>query len=575
MKLQHIELNQLKLSKNNVRRHGGKDVADLVASIRSLGVIQPLLVRPNCEGFEVVAGQRRLRACQAIAEEAGHFDPVPCAVLETDDDAKVIEASLAENVARLPMDEVDQYRAFAALKAKGRTIEEIASGFGVTELLVRKRLAIASLIPPILTAYRKDEIDAATLRVLTMATRAQQKEWLKLLRDPDGYAPRGSRLKAWLFGGDEIPVVNALFPVEDYPGSIVSDLFGDERYFDDANAFWKLQLEAVIHRQAAYLEAGWSDVIILQTGEHFFTWDKVKRPKKRGGKVYISCAHNGEVEFHEGWLEEKEAARLAKADAGADDDDKPVATERPELTKTAIRYVELHRHNAVRAELLKIPQVAFRLMAASIIATGGLWHVDAEGQSAGRNEAIADSVAASKAQAAIEAERRAVRELLGIEDADGSLIRPLWEAPDRSALFARLLALTDDEVLRVLTFVMAETLEAGTPEVEALGAHLDVDMATWWSPDDAFFDLLRDKAAINSMVAEVAGVKVAAANLMAPAKVQKGIVRDCLDGTNGRAKVDAWLPRYMRFPMEGYTKRKGLPAIEQWKAIRKLFDRRA
>lgn len=574
MKLQHINLDQLKLSKDNVRRHGGKEVADLVASIRSLGVIQPLLVRPNCEGFEVVAGQRRLRACQAIAEETGHFDPVPCAVLDTDDDAVVIEASLAENVSRLPMDEVDQYRAFAALKAKGRTIEEIASGFGVTELLVRKRLAIASLIPPILTAYRKNEIDVATLRVLTMATRAQQKEWLKLLHDPDGYAPRGSRLKAWLFGGDEVPVANALFPVEDYPGSIVSDLFGNERYFDDANAFWKLQLEAVIHRQAAYLEAGWSDVVIMQTGEHFFRYDKVKRPKKRGGKVYISCAHDGEVAFHEGWLDEKEAARLDRADVKYGDD-KPVATERPELTKPAIRYTELHRHNAVRTELLNVPQVALRLMAASIVSTGGLWHVDAEGQNTNRNEAIASSVAGSKAQAVLDAERKAVRELLAIEDTDGSLIRPVWDAPDRSALFARLLALTDDEVLRVLAFVMAETLEAGTPEVEALGCHIDVDMASWWNPDDAFFDLLRDKAAINAMLAEVAGQKVAAANLMATAKVQKAIIRDCLDGTNGRAKVSAWLPRYMRFPMEGYTRRKGLPAIEHWKAIRKLFDRKA
>ena len=141
MKLQHIELSKLKLSPVNVRKHGGKDVSDLVASIRSLGVIQPLLVRPNCEGFEVVAGQRRLLACQALEQETGKADPVPCAVLDTGDDAAAIEASLAENTTRLPMDEIDQYDAFATLKAKGRTIADIASQFGVTELLVKKRLA--------------------------------------------------------------------------------------------------------------------------------------------------------------------------------------------------------------------------------------------------------------------------------------------------------------------------------------------------------------------------------------------------------------------------------------------------
>jgi ParB family chromosome partitioning protein len=57
MKLQHIELSQRKLSPMNARKHGaGEDLGELIASIRSLGVIQPLLVRPNCEGYEVVAG---------------------------------------------------------------------------------------------------------------------------------------------------------------------------------------------------------------------------------------------------------------------------------------------------------------------------------------------------------------------------------------------------------------------------------------------------------------------------------------------------------------------------------------
>ena len=102
MKLQHIKLNQLKLSPMNVRKHGSSDISDLVASIRSMGVIQPLLVRPNCDGFEVVAGQRRLLACQVLCEEQGNAEAVPCAVLGTDDDAAALEASLAENVARLP-----------------------------------------------------------------------------------------------------------------------------------------------------------------------------------------------------------------------------------------------------------------------------------------------------------------------------------------------------------------------------------------------------------------------------------------------------------------------------------------
>ena len=69
---------------------------------------------------------------------------------------------------------------------------------------------------------------ADTLRQLTMATKSQQKAWLKLFRDPKKDAPTGYRLKAWLFGGAEIPVSSALFPVGQYDGNIVADLFGEE-----------------------------------------------------------------------------------------------------------------------------------------------------------------------------------------------------------------------------------------------------------------------------------------------------------------------------------------------------------
>jgi ParB family chromosome partitioning protein len=576
MELQHIELSKLKLSALNVRKHGGKDVDDLVHSIRSLGVIQPLLVRPNCDGFEVVAGQRRLLACRALEKETGKADAVPCAVLDSGDDAAAIEASLAENIARLPMDEIDQYEAFAALKKQGRTVDEIAQQFGVTELLVKKRLAIANLISPILNAYRRGDIDASTLRELTMASKAQQKAWLALLRDPDQYAPTGYLLKKWLFGGAEIPVSAALFPVDRYDGNIITDLFGDESYFDDAEKFWKLQTAVIVERQAAYLKAGWSDVIIMDIGRHFSQYDKVKRAKIEGGKVYISCAANGEVECHEGWLDEKEARRIDKAlaKARAGDQAEPVA-QKPELTKAAIRYLELHRHNAVRNELLQKPQIALRLIAASAIAGAGLWDVRPENQSANGNKTITASIEDSKAQRAIDAERKAVRELLGLPHEDSFLMRPPWEPLDTCTLFARLLALSDKQVLRVLAFLMAETLQAGSTQAEALGHVLGVDMGKWWQRDDAFFELLRDKPMINAMLAEIAGKSVASANVTGTAKVQKKIIRDCAQGAGGRNKAEGWIPRYMRFPMQSYTRRKGLPAIEQWSSVKKLFTAKA
>ncbi len=566
MKLQHIDLSNLKLSEVNVRRHGSKDLETLIASISSLGVIQPLLVRPNCDGFEVVAGQRRLLACQALAQEQGGFDPLPCAVLEEGDDAKAIEASLAENVMRLPMDELDQYAAFSAMLKQGRRVEEIAEDFGVSEQLVHRRLAIANLHPPILNANRRDEIDVPSLRILTMATKSQQKAWFKRFKDPKDRAPTGRSLKHWLFGGASIEVSAALFPEEDYPGNIVSDLFGEERYFDDPVKFWTCQNKAIVEAQARYLEEGWSEVVVMDIGEHFRGYEMVARSKTKGGRVYIACASNGEIAFHEGYITEKEAKTLERAESKGE---APAA--KPELTKAGQRYCSLHRHNAVRMELLEAPQVALRLIAAHAIARGPLWEVRSENQDCFRNEAIRQSIEASAAQQAFDKERQTIRDLLKFEESDGFLMRPSWEPKDIDQLFAHLLQLDDKKVLRILTFVMAESLQAGGTLVEALGHILKVEMVDWWQPDEAFFELLRDKPAINAMLAEVGGKAVAEGNFTAIAKVQKQVLQDCLEGRGSRKKPKTWLPRYMDFPMRGYTDRGGLGAVERWKAIRKLF----
>ena len=81
--LQHIPLADLKVSKLNVRKHGARDIDSLAASIAAIGVIQPLLVRKNCAGFDVVAGQRRYLAARKLAAaDHPHADPLPCMVLD-------------------------------------------------------------------------------------------------------------------------------------------------------------------------------------------------------------------------------------------------------------------------------------------------------------------------------------------------------------------------------------------------------------------------------------------------------------------------------------------------------------
>jgi ParB family chromosome partitioning protein len=288
MTLQYINLDQLKVSSVNVRKYGAKDVSDLVASIEKIGLLQPLLVRPNCQGFEIVAGQRRFHALQALSGEQEKPAPVPCMVMDEGDDSAAIEASLSENIARLPMDEIDQYKAFAALIKKGQTPEDIAAQFGVTERLVKQRLAIANLLPPILTLYRKEDIGAETVRLLTMASRKQQKDWLALWRNEDEYAPQGYRLKDWLFGGVQIATDAALFDLAEYGGSVISDLFGDTVYFDNQEEFWLLQNNAIANARQDYLADGWQEVIVLEVGEQFCSG--LCGHGQEGGRQGVHCA---------------------------------------------------------------------------------------------------------------------------------------------------------------------------------------------------------------------------------------------------------------------------------------------
>ena len=90
--------------------------------------------------------------------------------------------------------------------------------------------------------------------------------------------------------------------------------------------------------------------------------------------------------------------------------------------------------------------------------------------------------------------------------------------------------------------------------------------------DDAFFDMIRDKAVLNAMLAEVAGKRCADSNIAEKAKTQKKIVRDCLDGANGRAKVEGWLPGWLAFPVRTCTENGTLATVDEWARVRSLFD---
>jgi ParB family transcriptional regulator, chromosome partitioning protein len=560
MKLDFIPLGKLTISKANMR-HGRKapDVSDILPTIRKRGILQPLIVRPNCgpDAFEIVAGRRRFHAAQIVANETGDADPVPCAILDAGDDADAIEASMIENLARLDPDEVTQWENFVRLVKEGRSVDDIAATFGLPDLTVKRVLALGNLLPAIRDLYRAEKIDAATVRHLTLATKSQQKAWLALHDDPESYVPTGHQLKAWLFGGASISTKVALFDLASYAGQTIGNLFEQDSYFADADAFWTSQQAAIEDKRADYLDAGWPDVVIVPPSEQFSTWEHEKAGKRKGGRVYIDVRASGEVVFHEGYVTRKEAKRIEN---GGSDAPLPKVL-RPEMTGPMATYIDLHRHAAVRATLCRHSHVALRLMVAHAITGSPLWTIKPEPQ-ATRNDAIRESVENSRAEAEFDERRRAVIAVLGFDAEGPTVTGGNGDDFGTVAVFLRLLDLPDPCVMDVVAIVIGETLAAGSAAVEATGTHIGVDMAGYWQADDAFFALVRDREVLIRIVAEVAGESIASANATEKAKTMKMIVADHLGGSNGRSKVENWVPRWMAFPPTTYTSRGGVGTVK-------------
>jgi ParB family chromosome partitioning protein len=111
-------------------------LAELAESIRTRGVLQPIVVRPLAGGsFELVAGERRLRAAQMV-----ELDTIPALVRDTDDWER-LDLALAENMARVDLNPVEEARACAMLVDDlGLTKQEVGRRVG------RSRVAISNLV---------------------------------------------------------------------------------------------------------------------------------------------------------------------------------------------------------------------------------------------------------------------------------------------------------------------------------------------------------------------------------------------------------------------------------------------
>jgi ParB family chromosome partitioning protein len=144
------------------KRFDGEAGSGLAESVRSQGVIQPLLVRPRpAGGYEIVAGERRWRA----AREAGHAT-VPAVVREAGDRDTLL-LGLIENVAREQLTPVEEARAYAVLLDEfGLTLGEMAERVGRSKPSVSNRIRLLDLPDDVLGMVERGQLTEGHARAV-------------------------------------------------------------------------------------------------------------------------------------------------------------------------------------------------------------------------------------------------------------------------------------------------------------------------------------------------------------------------------------------------------------------------
>jgi len=236
-------LAKLVLSPLNPRQNVPEaEVVELAESIWTAGLIQSIAgMADDKGGAEIVAGGRRLRALQHLAEKHPNLASThpelanPLVMLAPDVETAQTWAT-AENISRKDLSPADEIRAYGKMEKAGAPVSGIARAFAVTESRVYQRLALANLPAPVLDALEAKEIslgeakaftlsndEKLTLEVLEPARKGRLSEFqIKNMLKPDAVNATDRRAK---FVGLEA--------YKDAGGRVSADLFADKILLDD------------------------------------------------------------------------------------------------------------------------------------------------------------------------------------------------------------------------------------------------------------------------------------------------------------------------------------------------------
>jgi ParB family transcriptional regulator, chromosome partitioning protein len=159
---QELPVSTIRPNRYQPREHFGEEqLSALADSIREVGVLQPVLVRPADDGYELIAGERRWRAARRAGLQA-----IP-ALIKTTDDASALEHALVENVHRADLNALEEAAAYQQLIEDFRlTHEQVAARVGRSRVAITNTLRLLQLPPAIQKMIQDDTLKGGHARAL-------------------------------------------------------------------------------------------------------------------------------------------------------------------------------------------------------------------------------------------------------------------------------------------------------------------------------------------------------------------------------------------------------------------------
>jgi len=492
MTMTTVKLKDLTPSKNNPRTVFAEDaLAGLAASIKTDGLLQNLVVRKAGKKHEIISGERRYRALKLLQQQ-GDIDgnyPVAVDVRKGVDADEALRLATVENIQREALAPIDEAEAFAILASSGSELADIAAKAGVSEATVKRRLAIAGLCDEAKEAVRNGSISLSVAEALTIGTADQQREVL----NQDNHWLDAENVKAFLVD-EKLPLTAAIFPIEQYSGSVTRDLFAgeEETFFDDMQQFHKLQAAAV-ERQAQLHKDSNAAFVDVVTEHHASWWQYRAAEEGEATGVVIHHAPSGRVEIRAGLVRKpvKDSVKAAVKEA------KP----RPEYSSFLLAYIANQKTLAVQSAILTDARMA-KIMAIVQMMNG----VDRQGSAVSLDAHAAHkafierdskptALLALEEAAASASTGLAIKHVHSVERSDLPLaVRLTVLLKDPIALYESVKELPDEQLDRLLvtltTLCFGQARDALDTNADSLfnrvAADLGVNMADHWRPTYLF-----------------------------------------------------------------------------------------